>query len=29
MPPASVPHSDPMPPITTASNAKISEFVPW
>ena len=29
MPPIKVPHSDPMPPITTASNAKISEFVPW
>ena len=24
MPPNSVPHSDPMPPITTASNAKMS-----
>ena len=27
-PPTRVPHSDPMPPITTASNAKISMFVP-
>src|SRR5580700_5991313 len=27
-PPARVPHSEPMPPITTASNAKISVSVP-